>query len=74
MEGRFQLESAFNRNGKQTDQVPYGLDLSFLSPNPKKPYEAPKLTVYGTVRELTLKVGRRGKPDAGRAPRNTTAI
>ena len=30
--------SAFNRNGKQTDQVPYGLDLSFLSPNPKKPY------------------------------------
>ncbi len=37
-EGRFQLESAFNRNGKQTDQVPYGLDLSFLSPNPKKPY------------------------------------
>jgi hypothetical protein len=38
VEGRFQLESAFNRNGKQTDQVPYGLDLSFLSPNPKKPY------------------------------------
>ena len=37
-EGRFQLELASNRNGKQTDQVPYGLDLSFLSPNPKKPY------------------------------------
>jgi hypothetical protein len=45
-----------------------------VAPNPKKPYVAPKLTVYGTVRELTLKVGRRGKPDAGRAPRNTTAI
>jgi len=38
MEGRFQLELASNRNGRQTDQVPYGLDLSFLSPNPKKPY------------------------------------
>jgi PAS domain S-box-containing protein len=37
-EGRFQLELASNRNGKQTEQVPYGLDLSFLSPNPKKPY------------------------------------
>ena len=37
-EGRFQLELASNRNGKQTDQIPYGLDLSFLSPNPKKPY------------------------------------
>jgi two-component system, NtrC family, sensor kinase len=37
-ENRFQLELAFNRNGKQTDHVPYGLDLSFLSPNPKKPY------------------------------------
>jgi len=37
-EGRFQLELASNRNGKQTDQVPYGLDLSFLSTNPKKPY------------------------------------
>ncbi len=37
-EGRFQLELAFNRSGKQTDHVPYGLDLSFLSPNPKKPY------------------------------------
>jgi len=37
-ESRFQLELAFNRSGKQTDHVPYGLDLSFLSPNPKKPY------------------------------------
>ena len=37
-EGRFQLELASNRNGKQTDQIPYGLDLSFLSPSPKKPY------------------------------------
>jgi hypothetical protein len=45
-----------------------------VAPVPKKPYSKPKLTVYGTVRELTQKVGRRGKPDAGRAPRNNTAI
>ena len=37
-QGRFQLELASNRHGRQTDQVPYGLDLSFLSPTPKKPY------------------------------------
>jgi len=37
-EGRFELELASNRDGKQTDQIPYGLDLSFLSPHPKKPY------------------------------------
>ncbi len=30
-EGKFQLELASNRHGKQTDNVPYGLDLSFLS-------------------------------------------
>jgi hypothetical protein len=45
-----------------------------VAPNPKKPYVTPKLTVYGTVRELTQQVGRRGKPDGGRAPRNTTHI
>jgi hypothetical protein len=43
-------------------------------PMPKKPYAAPKLTVYGTVRELTLKVGKRGKPDGGHTPRNLTQI
>jgi two-component system NtrC family sensor kinase len=37
-QGSFQLEMASNRNGKQTDQIPYGLDLSFLSPSPTKPY------------------------------------
>jgi hypothetical protein len=33
---------------------------------PKKPYSKPSLTVYGTVRELTKKVGRAGKLDGGR--------
>ncbi len=35
---KFQLELASNRRGLQTENVPYGLDLSFLSANPSKPY------------------------------------
>src|ERR1700675_3319355 len=34
----FRLELASNRQGKQTENVPYGLDMSFLSASPKKPY------------------------------------
>jgi hypothetical protein len=46
-----------------------------VAPISKKPYLSPKLTVYGTVRELTLKIGRHGKLDgAPKAPRNTTAV
>jgi hypothetical protein len=45
-----------------------------VAPVPKKPYSAPKLTVYGTVRELTQKVGRHGQSDKGKAPRNLTHI
>jgi len=37
-EGEFRLELASNRSGKQTSQVPYGLDLSFLESRPNKPY------------------------------------
>jgi PAS domain S-box-containing protein len=37
-EAKFRLALASNRNGKQTENVPYGLDLSFLSPAPSKPY------------------------------------
>ena len=33
---------------------------------PKKPYAKPSLTVYGTVRELTKKVGTVGNRDGGR--------
>ena len=32
---------------------------------PKKPYQKPTLTVYGTVRDLTQKVGPRGLMDGG---------
>jgi hypothetical protein len=41
---------------------------------PKKPYSAPILTIYGTVQELTQKVGLRKAPDGGRAPRVRTHI
>jgi len=37
-ESAFKLELASNRRGRQTENVPYGLDLSFLRPNPGKPY------------------------------------
>ncbi len=37
-EGRFQIQLASNRGGRQTENVPYGLDLSFLRPEPGKPY------------------------------------
>jgi PAS domain S-box-containing protein len=37
-EESFHLELASNRRGKQTENVPYGLDLSFLSPTPGRPY------------------------------------
>jgi two-component system NtrC family sensor kinase len=37
-ESRFVLEVASNRNGRQTDNVPYGLDLTFLTVRPTGPY------------------------------------
>ncbi len=32
-----------------------------VKPEPKKPYSPPKVTVYGTVRELTLHIGNEGQ-------------
>jgi hypothetical protein len=40
----------------------------------KKPYSVPVLTVYGTVQELTQKMGLRKARDGGRAPRVRTAV
>jgi two-component system NtrC family sensor kinase len=60
-EGRFQLELASNRQGKQTDNVPYGLDLSFLSPQPGKPYlffERTRHTVDVVSHEMAPSVRR----------------
>ncbi len=36
--------------------------------SPKKPYERPALSVYGTVKDLTKNVGRHGGKDGGKAP------
>jgi len=41
---------------------------------PKKKYSPPKLTKYGTVQELTKKIGSHGSPDGGTFPRNKTAV
>jgi hypothetical protein len=42
----------------------------------KKPYKKPSLTIYGTVRELTQKVGRTGTPDGGnpRSSKHATGL
>jgi hypothetical protein len=40
----------------------------------KKPYTPPILTVYGTVRELTQRVGLRRQRDGGRFPRVRTSM
>jgi hypothetical protein len=42
----------------------------------KRPYAKPKLTVFGTVRELTKRVGPRGKADrtGGNPIRNKTSL
>jgi hypothetical protein len=40
----------------------------------KKPYSSPKLTVYGTVQELTQKKGLGGNADGGSFPRSQTHI
>jgi len=37
-EQKFQLEMASNRDGRKTENAPYGLDLGFLTANPGKPY------------------------------------
>jgi hypothetical protein len=38
----------------------------------KKPYTKPTLTVYGTVRELTQRVGTHGTLDGGLPPHYKT--
>jgi len=40
----------------------------------KKPYSTPILKVYGTVQEITKKVGRSGNPDGGSRLRIQTHI
>jgi len=41
---------------------------------PKKPYIAPLLKVYGTVQELTNKIGRNATSDGGTFPTFKTKV
>jgi len=39
---------------------------------PKKPYQAPKLTVYGDLTEMTKATGNMGQLDGGKASKRKT--
>lgn len=41
-------------------------------PEPKEPYSTPKLTIYGTVEQLTKAVGAHAQADGGAFPTNRT--
>jgi len=41
---------------------------------PKKPYEKPSLRAYGTVTELTKRVGTHGAVDHGVPPHHKTQV
>jgi hypothetical protein len=45
-----------------------------LKRDTKKPYSSPIITIYGTVQELTKKIGSGGAPDGGAFPRNFTHV
>jgi hypothetical protein len=45
-----------------------------LQGEPKKQYVSPKLTVYGTVQELTKRRGLRGNRDGGSFPLSRTHV
>lgn len=45
-----------------------------LQGGPKKAYVSPKLTIYGTVQEITKKVSLRGNRDGGRFPHFRTHV
>jgi hypothetical protein len=38
----------------------------------KRTYEPPVLRSYGTLRDITLHVGKEGHPDGGKKPHNRT--
>lgn len=39
----------------------------------RREYRKPRLIEHGSLRDITLTVGRNGKPDSGRWPRSRTA-
>jgi two-component system, NtrC family, sensor kinase len=60
-QGGFHLELASNRRGKQTENIPYGLDLTFLTPHPSGPYlffERTKHSIDVVWQEMPVSVRR----------------
>ena len=43
-------------------------------PEPKEPYSTPKLTIYGTIEQLTKAVAVHGSMDGGSPPTNRTQV
>jgi hypothetical protein len=43
-------------------------------PEPKEPYSTPKLTIYGTIQQLTKAVGMHGSTDGGSMPTIRTQV
>jgi hypothetical protein len=48
--------------------------LKQVAGEPKKPYSAPALTIYGTVQQLTQTMGLRKTRDGGRFPKIKTLV
>ena len=42
--------------------------------NPKKPFEPPRLQVYGDIAALTRKIGRTGVGDGGSGAKTRTSV
>jgi hypothetical protein len=52
-----------------------GLEMNRpTKPEPKESYSTPKLTIYGTIEQLTEAVGMRGSTDGGNPPTNRTQV
>jgi hypothetical protein len=45
------------------------MKLASESPSKKKPYESPKLLIYGNLTQMTQSRGLTGRPDNGKNPR-----
>ena len=50
---------------------PNDAKVSEVTKLPKKKYSPPKLTEYGTIREITNTLGRTNAPDGGSIPNHT---
>ena len=66
--GAMEQSSPTRRDG--ATRLPSG-ELERTPPGKREEYVAPCLTVYGSVRNMTLTAGNRGRKDAKRSRRKT---